>query len=65
MYDVVYQDQSKRGKLVARGLAREAACDLARHEARRRGVGRMFLAGSDPTPRAEVILIIESARGAA
>jgi hypothetical protein len=64
MYDVVYQDYSKRERVVATGLARDAACELARLEARRRGVGRMFLAGSEPRPRAEVILIVESRRAA-
>ncbi|MGZ5307878.1 MAG: hypothetical protein ACXWDQ_03435 [Solirubrobacterales bacterium] len=60
MYDVVYTDQGNRQQLVAAGLARDVACDLARTEARRRGVGRMFLAGSEQSPPGEVILIVES-----
>jgi hypothetical protein len=63
MYDVVHHDR-KRERIVASGLARDAACELARIEARRRGVGRMFLAGSEQAPRAEVILIVESRRAA-
>jgi hypothetical protein len=65
MYDVVYLDRTKRQTLVAEGLARDAACDLALQEARRRKVGRMFLAGSRQTPSGEVVLIVESAARAA
>lgn len=60
MYDVVYLDQGNREQLVATGLAREAACELARDEARKRGVGRMFEAGSERSARGEMILIVES-----
>jgi hypothetical protein len=49
--------------LLVAGLNRDGAVDLARAEARRRRVGRMFLAGSDPAP-VEQVLIVESGRGA-
>lgn len=65
MYDVLYMDHTHRGKLVARGLARQAACEVARAEARRRRVGRMFLAGSDPDSSGDVVVIVESAQRAA
>ena len=59
MYDVLYLDHSSRGKLVASGLQRGAACDLARAEARRRGVGRMFLAGSEGAPVGDCVVILQ------
>jgi hypothetical protein len=62
MYDVVYLDRAQRQTVVAAGLARDAACDLALTEARRRGVGRMFLAGSERSLRGEHVLIVESRR---
>jgi hypothetical protein len=62
VYDVLYMDRSQRGKTVAKGLARQDACELARAEARRRGVGRMFLAGSELGRTAELVLIVESPR---
>lgn len=65
MYDVVYLDRTKRETLVAASLARDAACELARVEAERRKVGRMFLAGSVQNPSGDVVLIVESARRAA
>jgi hypothetical protein len=65
MYDVLYHDSSNRERLLASGLGREAACAVARAEARRRNVGRMFLAGSVPGPRSAMILIVESRREAA
>jgi hypothetical protein len=64
VYDVLYLDRSNRQRLLAGGLAREAACEVARSEARRRGVGRMFLAGSEQA-RGEMVLIVESAARAA
>jgi hypothetical protein len=64
MYDVLYLDRSNRQRLLAGGLAREAACQVARSEARRRRVGRMFLAGSEPA-RGEMILIVDSVARAA
>jgi hypothetical protein len=65
MYDVVYLDRTKRETLVASSLARDAACELARLEAERRKVGRMFLAGSAQNPSGDVVLIVESASRAA
>lgn len=60
MYDVLYVDGTHSEKLVAAGLAKQAACDLARAEARRRRIGRMFLAGSEMTPLSECLLIVRS-----
>jgi hypothetical protein len=51
--------------LLGSGLDHDAACDLARAEARRRGVGRMFLAGSERDPVGEMVVIVESPRRAA
>ena len=68
MYDVLYlayRDGAARRSFVARDLDRDAACTLARAEARRRNAGRMFLAGSDPTPVGDVVLIVESGKAAA
>ena len=65
MYDVLYRDRSSAEKTIARGLARDAACELARDEARRRHVGRMFAAGSDLRPVTDVVLIVESRRSGA
>jgi hypothetical protein len=65
MYDVLYLDHSHTGKLVATGLEKSAACELARAEARRRGVGRMFLAGSEMGPVGDVVVIVHSAAQAA
>jgi hypothetical protein len=65
LYDVLYRDPTHAERLIATGLAREAACELARSEARRRQIGRMFAAGSDLAPLGEVVLIVESKRPAA
>jgi hypothetical protein len=65
MYDVVYLDRTQRQTLVAAGLSGDAARDLACEEAKRRNVGRMFLAGSQQTPTGELVLIVESAARAA
>ncbi len=46
--------------MIATGLNREAACELARSEASRRHIGRMFAAGSDLTPVGDVVLIVDS-----
>jgi hypothetical protein len=64
MYDVVYLDRTQRQTLVAAGLARDAARALACEEAKRRNVGRMFLAGTQQTPTGDLVLIVESARAA-
>ena len=60
MYDVLFMDRTHGEKVLARGLDHDAACELARAESHRRGVGRMFLAGSELGPIGEVILIVES-----
>ena len=62
MYDVLYMDRTRGEKIVASGLARQDACELARAEARRRRVGRMFLAGSELGRGADLVVIVESAR---
>jgi hypothetical protein len=65
MYDVLFLDRSHGEKLLASGLDHDDACQVARTESERRGVGRMFLAGSEVSPVGEVILIVESTRSAA
>jgi hypothetical protein len=62
VYDVLFLDRAHREKVLARGLAHDDACRLARAESQRRGVGRMFLAGSELGPTGEVIVIVESAQ---
>ena len=62
VYDVLYLDRSKGRKIVASGLARQDACDVAKAEAQRRGVGRMFLAGSELGRSDELVLIVDSNR---
>jgi hypothetical protein len=64
VYDVLYKG-SDGEKIVARGLERQDACDVARAEARRRGVGRMFLAGSELGRNGDLVLIVDSSRRAA
>ena len=65
MYDVLFLDRTRREKVLAKGLAHDDACAFARAESQRRGVGRMFLAGSELTTTGEVVVIVESARRAA
>lgn len=60
MYDVVYLDQAQHRRVLAAGLGRDRAVTLARAEARRLRVGRMFLCGSEQSPRQGMILIVES-----
>lgn len=63
MYDVLYMAQGdgpRKRSLIASGLDREAACRVARAEARRRKAGRMFLAGSEPRPDGDLVLIVDS-----
>ncbi|MSO42197.1 MAG: hypothetical protein EXQ70_09965 [Solirubrobacterales bacterium] len=62
MFDVLYLDRTRREKVLASGLARDVACELARQEACSRDVGRMFLAGSERAPLGEMILIVETQR---
>lgn len=57
MYDVLYLDRRNSPHTVASGLKRDAAVEIARHEASRRRVCRMFLAGSEP--RGETVVIVE------
>jgi hypothetical protein len=65
VYDVLYLDRARHQSVLGASLARGPAVDLARAEARRRRVGRMFLAGSELAPRGELILIVESPSRAA
>jgi hypothetical protein len=65
VYDVLFLDRTYGEKVLARGLGHDDACRLARSESQRRGVGRMFLAGSELGPTGEVIVIVESTRSAA
>ena len=66
MYDVLFLDHAHGEQVLARGLARDDACGrIARAESERRGVGRMFLAGSELGPMGDVIVIVESAPSAA
>jgi hypothetical protein len=64
MYDVLLMNRTGSSTPLVRGLKRESAVDLARTEARRRRVGRMFLAGSELAP-GEQVLIVESVHRAA
>ena len=65
MYDVLFLDRTHGKKLLASGLDHDDACAVARTESQRRGVGRMFLAGSELGPTGEVIVIVEAAARAA
>jgi hypothetical protein len=61
MYDVLFLDRTHGEKVLARDLDHDHACEIARVESRRRGVGRMFLAGSELGPMGDMIVIVESA----
>jgi hypothetical protein len=65
VYDVLFLDRAHAEKVLGRGLAHDDACALARAESHRRGVGRMFLAGSELQTTGEVVVIVESAQRAA
>jgi hypothetical protein len=65
VYDVLFLDRIQGEKVLARDLARDDACRFARAESERRGVGRMFLAGSELTTTGELVVIVESAPRAA
>jgi hypothetical protein len=65
VYDVLFVDHAHAEQVLARGLARDDACRIARAESERLGVGRMFLAGSELGPMGDVIVIVESAQSAA
>lgn len=60
MYDVLFLDRAHGEKVLARGLDHDDACAFARTESEQRGVGRMFLAGSERGPVGDVIVIVES-----
>jgi hypothetical protein len=63
MYDVLYmayRDGQPERSVLATGLDRDRACEMARDEARRRNAGRMFLAGSEPHAVGDVVLIVDS-----
>jgi hypothetical protein len=62
VYDVLFLDGIHGEKVLARGLGHDDACQLARAESQRRGVGRMFLAGSELATTGELIVIVESAQ---
>jgi hypothetical protein len=65
VYDVLFLDRTHASKVLGRALAHEDACALARAESQRRGVGRMFLAGSELRTAGDVVVIVESAPRAA
>ena len=65
MYDVLFLDRSHSEQVLASGLDHDDACQVARTESARRGVGRMFLAGSELSPVGDVIVIVDSTRHAA
>jgi hypothetical protein len=65
VYDVLYLDRWNHERVIAAGLAKSTACDVAREEARRRGVGRMFLAGSEMGPLADCVVIVQTRQTAA
>jgi hypothetical protein len=64
LYDVLFLDRTHGEKVLARGLDHDDACEFARAESQRRGVGRMFLAGSELGPVGEMIVIVESRQAA-
>jgi hypothetical protein len=65
VYDVLFLDRTHGKRVLASGLDHDDACEFARTESQRRGVGRMFLAGSELSPIGEMIVIVESSRHAA
>jgi hypothetical protein len=65
VYDVLFLDGTHAQKVLASGLDHDDACAFAREESQRRGVGRMFLAGSELGPVADMVVIVESSRRAA
>jgi hypothetical protein len=65
VYDVLYLDHSNHQQVLAAGLAKTAACNVAREEARRRRVGRMFLAGSEMGPVGDCVVIVHTRQPAA
>jgi hypothetical protein len=65
MYDVVFLDRRNGEKTLASGLSHDDACQLARTESERRGIGRMFLAGSELGPMSDMIVIVDAGQRAA
>jgi hypothetical protein len=65
VYDVLYLDRTRHTRVIGARLPRGPAIALARDEARQRKVGRMFLCGSEPAARADMIVIVESRSEAA
>jgi len=65
VYDVLFLDRTHGDQVLATGLDHDDACHVARTESERRGVGRMFLAGSEVGDRREMVVIVESAARAA
>jgi hypothetical protein len=65
VYDVLFLDRAHGQKVVASGLDHDDACAVARTESERRGVGRMFLAGSELSPMGDMIVIVEATQHAA
>ena len=65
VYDVLFLDRRHGEKVLASGLDHDDACRVARTESERRGVGRMFLAGSELGPVGDMIVIVDSAARAA
>jgi hypothetical protein len=62
VYDVLFLDRQHGQKVLASGLDHDDACQVARTESERRGVGRMFLAGSELGPVGDMIVIVDSRR---
>jgi 2-keto-3-deoxy-L-rhamnonate aldolase RhmA len=60
VYDVLFLDRRHGEKVLASGLDHDSACAVARTESERRGIGRMFLAGSQLGPAGDVIVIVDS-----
>jgi hypothetical protein len=65
VYDVLFLDRIHGEKILASGLDHDDACNVARTESERRGVGRMFLAGSEVGSHGDMVVIVESAARAA
>jgi hypothetical protein len=60
VYDVLYIDEAGRLSVLAAGLTRDAALEMARSEAKQRNSARLFLRGSDSFPRSNAVVIIRS-----
>jgi hypothetical protein len=65
VYDVLFLNGTHGDQVIASGLDHDDACHVARTESERRGVGRMFLAGSEVGARRNMVVIVESAAHAA